>query len=129
MKYKDILIKGITILAQLKAMHWQTSNNAHHEIFDQLSTDFGKQNDQLMEIIMGNLGKRIGVGGGIIHIVNINDIDPLQFIGGSAQFYQQVINFMNDESKNGMVNESSLNDILYDIVNLFKKNLYLLRQK
>jgi len=36
---------------------------------------------------------------------------------------------MNDESKNGMVNESSLNDILYDIVNLFKKNLYLLRQK
>lgn len=59
MKYKDILLYGLQITAQLKTFHWQTSDNAKHELFESLLQEFQKKNDQLIQVIMGNIDKKL----------------------------------------------------------------------
>lgn len=126
MKYKDILVKGLQIICQLKAFHWQTKDNAQHELFGKLYEDFDQENDQLMQVMMGSINKIIGVGAGQIKIGNINAINPQQYLENCAQFYEEVSTFLNGQSQN---NIQPISDILFDIVNLFRKSLYLVRQQ
>lgn len=126
MKYKDILVKGLQIICQLKAFHWQTKDNAQHELFGKLYEDFDQENDQLMQVMMGSINKIIGVGAGQIKIDNINATNPQQYLEKCAQFYEEVSTFLNGQSQN---NIQPISDILFDIVNLFRKSLYLVRQQ
>ena len=129
MKYKDILLYGLQITAQLKTFHWQTSDNAKHELFESLLQEFQKKNDQLIQVIMGNIDKKIGVGNGQIFIKNITNINVEDYLEAYASFYQDVSNFLNSEAENGVLSEDSINDIVYDIINIFRRGLYLIRQQ
>lgn len=126
MKYKDILVKGLQIISQLKAFHWQTKDNAQHELFGTLYQDFDQKNDELMQVIMGTLGKIIGVGQGQIKVQNINSANLQQYLDGCAQFYQNVKLFLDKQPQGG---SQSISEIIFDIVNLFRKGLYLIRQQ
>lgn len=123
MVYKDILLRGLIISSQLKVFHWQTKDNSQHQFFNILQQEFNKKNDQLLQTIMGNLGKKIGVGNGIIQLNNITNLNLEYYLQECAQFYQKVLYFLHNQR---LHNESN---IVQDIINLFRRGLYLIRQQ
>lgn len=121
MRYSDIVQRGIAIYSQLKILHWQTKNNMHHQLYQDLYKQFDQKNDQFMQVLMGKLGKPLKLGTGSFVVQNINQFDVSQYLEQCTKFYQYVASLFQDDK--------ALCDIIYDIINIFRRKQYLFLQQ
>ena len=93
----------VGIEQQLRILHWQTESFAQHKAFGETYAALGDLIDSFMEGIMGKYG-RFQLESNSIQIINMSELDLVDFVEGSAQFLTSLSEQLDPQADTDLLN-------------------------
>jgi hypothetical protein len=100
----SIISAFLGIPSQFKVMHWQTQSYSMHIAYGDAYDKISGLADDFLEVYMGKYGRPTLEDGESIELINIGEMDPIQYIDTVIEFLISLNQELDDSQDSDLLN-------------------------